>query len=110
MNKEKRAANATPIKDTANVRKEKDITKVFEFFRYTTGTTLDCMLATGVLRNSITWYIKDLEAIGEIKAVCRKRDIHTKQMAKYSSANPNEWQPSRYRQLDIFGKEADNGI
>lgn len=110
MIQEKRAANATPIKDTTKVSKEKDITKVFEFFRYTTATTLDCMLATGILRNSITWYIRDLEAMGEIQAICRKRDKHTKRMAKYYSANPNEWQPSRYIQLNLFGKEVNNGL
>lgn len=111
MTQKRRAANATPIKDTTKVSKEKDITKVFEFFRYTTATTLDCMLATGILRNSITWYIRDLEAMGEIQAVCRKRDIHTKRVAKYYSANRDKWQKKPQRQeLNLFGKEGNYGI
>lgn len=110
MKEKKRAANATPITDTAKISKEKDITKVFEYYRYKTGTTLDCMLTTGILRNSITWYVKDLEAMGVLQAVCRRKDAHTKRMAKYYSANPDEWKPSRYKQLSLFGKEVSNGI
>nr|WP_315346881.1 hypothetical protein [Hoylesella enoeca] len=110
MEEKKRAANATPIKDTTKITNEKDITKVFEFYRYKTGTTLDCMLETGILRNSITWYVRDLEQMGELRAVCRKKDIHTKRIAKYYSANPDEWKPSRYKQLNLFGKEGNYGI
>lgn len=110
MEKKKRAANATPSTHSAKIGNEKDITKVFEYFRYKTGTTLDCMLATGVLRNSITWYVRDLERMGELQAVCRKKDIHTKRLAKYYSANKDDWKPSKYIQLDIFGKEADYGL
>lgn len=105
MTKKKRAANATLITDTTKVKKEKDITKVWEYFRYTNGTTLDCMLATGILRNSITWYVNDLEAMGAIQSVCRKKDIHTKRMAKYYSANPYEWKPSKYKQLNLWEDE-----
>ena len=111
MIQKKRAANATPITDTTKISKEKDITKVFEFYRYKTGTTLDCMLATGILRNSITWYVHDLENMGEIQAVCRKRDIHTNRIAKYYSVNPEEWQRKPQRQeLNLFGKEGNYGI
>lgn len=102
MTEKKRAANATPIKDNAKITNEKDITKVFDFFRYKTGTTLDCMLATGILRNSITWYVKDLEAMGVLQAVCRRKDAHTKRMAKYYSANRDEWQPNKYKQLNLW--------
>lgn len=105
MIQKKRAANATPITDTTKISKEKDITKVFEFYRYKMGTTLDCMLATGILRNSITWYVRDLEKIGELQAVCRKKDIHTKRIAKYYSANPDEWQSSKYKQLNLWEGE-----
>lgn len=110
MSNKKRAANATPSTHNAKVDNSKDITKVFEFFQYTTGTTLDCMLATGVLRNSITWYVRDLERMGELQAVCRKKDVHTRRLAKYYSANKDEWKPSKYVQLNIFGEEVAHGV
>ncbi|MGI6244011.1 MAG: hypothetical protein ACOYJK_10885 [Prevotella sp.] len=110
MSNKKRAANATPSTDSTKVDNSKDITKVFEFFQYTTGTTLDCMLATGVLRNSITWYVRDLERMGELQAVCRKKDVHTRRLAKYYSANKDEWKPSKYVQLNIFGEEVAHGV
>lgn len=111
MIQKKRAANATLITDTTKVKKEKDITKVWEYFRYTNGTTLDCMLATGILRNSITWYVRELEQMGELQAVCRRKDVHTRRMAKYYSANREEWQRKPQRQeLNLFGEEVNDGI
>ena len=83
----------------AKVSKSKDIDKVLEYFRYTMGTTLDAMLATGVLRNSITWYVKELEDLGLLQAITRKVDAHTGRIAKYYSANPELWTRPEMRQL-----------
>lgn len=83
----------------------KDLTKVLDYFRYTTGTTLDCMLAIGVLRNSITWYVAYLESIGELQAVYRQPDIHTGRMAKYYSADPSIWVRQDNQQLSLWRKE-----
>lgn len=82
----------------------KDLTKVLDYFRYTTGTTLDCMLATGVLRNSITWYISYLQSIGALQTVCRQPDRHTGRFAKHYSADPSQWCRTN-QQLSLFGKE-----
>lgn len=86
----------------AKVSKPKDIDKVLEYFRYKTGTTLDAMLATGVLRNSITWYVRELEELGLLQAIARKPDIHTGRMAKYYSANPELWKRPKSRQLYLW--------
>lgn len=64
MEENKRATEAAPKIDTANVHNPNDLCKVLEYFRYTVGTTLDCFFATGVLRNCITWYVRDLENMG----------------------------------------------
>ena len=53
----------------ANLVKIKDINKVFAYFRYKTGTSLDAAKTTGILRNSITWYIRDLRAMGVLVSV-----------------------------------------
>ena len=62
MEQKKRATEAAPIQNLtgAKVRQEKDIEKVLDYFRYTVGTTLDCMFATGVLRNCISNYSADI--------------------------------------------------
>ena len=106
-------ANATRTnangKDAAKVQNFgdniKDLTKVLDYFRYTTGTTLDCMLATGVLRNSITWYVFYLTHIGALQTVCRQPDRHTGRLAKHYSADPSQWRKTNYQQLSLFGKE-----
>ena len=88
--------------DTAKVVNSKDIDKVLQFFRYTTGTTLDAMLATGVLRNSITWYVRELEELGLLQAITRKADTHTGRLAKYYSANPKLGQQPKSHLLYLF--------
>lgn len=109
-----KAAEAAPIIPSAKVHQEKDIAKLLLYFRYTTATTLDAMLATGILRNSITWYVRDLERLGELQAVCVKPDRHTKRMAKYYSADRNKWpQKPLKRELCLFdfnGEEVRNGL
>ena len=93
------AANHLPTE--AKVRDEKDIDKVFEFYRYTTVTTLDCMLETGILRNSITYYVQDLEEMGLLKAICRKRDKNTNRMAKHYSSDPAKWNDNNNKQYSL---------
>lgn len=98
------------IKDlerTTKVKESKDIDKVCTFFRYTTATTLDAAIATGILRNSITWYVSILEGLGMLQAVKRLPDKHTGRMAKYYSANPGLWHQAlrpQPIQLDLFEK------
>ena len=87
----------------------KDISKVCAFFRYTTGTTLDAAIATGILRNSITWYVAQLEDMGLIQAVRRLPDKHTGRMAKHYSAQPSLWHQAVVKrqqpiQLELFDK------
>lgn len=101
----KSMVGATSYEYAAKVDVSKDIDKVCTFFRYKTATTLDAALETGVLRNSITWYVAILEGLGMLQAVKRWPDSHTGRMAKYYSADPGLWpQPLRPqpRQLDLF--------
>lgn len=92
--------------DNAKVSISKDIEKVLEYFQYTTGTTLDVMLATGVLRNSVTWYVRELEELGLLQAIARKPDCHTGRLAKYYSANPELWVCAKPRQLSLFEEDS----
>lgn len=55
-------AEGNEVIDAAKVHNPKDLCKILDYFRYTTGSTLDAALATGILRNSITWYVAYLEA------------------------------------------------
>lgn len=87
----------------------KDISKVCAFFRYTTGTTLDAAIATGILRNSITWYVAQLENMGLIRAVRRLPDKHTGRLAKHYSTDPSTWHQAVVKrhqpiQLELFDK------
>lgn len=111
--KTKAAITAAPTTD-AKVRNEKDICKILEYFRYNTATTLDAMVETGILRNSITWYVAQLEEMGELQAVSINPDRRTRRMAKYYSADRSQWpQKSKERELCLFpdfdGKEVRNG-
>lgn len=107
MKNEKKVAEATPLmNDTSKVHNPKDLAKVLEYFRYKVGTSLDAMLATGILRNSITWYIVQLEDAGLLQAIYVDRDKHTGFRAKHYSADPTRWQKSlKNRQLELFEKE-----
>ncbi|WP_301061466.1 hypothetical protein [Phocaeicola sp.] len=106
-----KATEAAPNTCDTKIEKEKDITKVLNYFRYTTGTTLDCMIATGVLRNSITYYVRDLENIGVLQAVYRMPDKHTHRLAKHYSADKSQWKQDKELQLSLFEKEGGhNGL
>lgn len=106
MGQKKRATEAAPIQylTGAKVRQEKDIEKVLDFFRYTVGTTLDCMFATGILRNSVTWYVRDLEQMGLLQAIYKAKDKRTHFMAKHYSADPSKWVNKPDTQLSLFGE------
>ena len=100
---------ATPTtKDRTNVanysQKEKDLSRVLEFFRYKVGTSLDCAISTKILRNSITWYIRSLEDMGLLMSVKKDKDQTTGFRAKFYSANQNEWPCNRWVQLNIWGE------
>lgn len=81
-----------------------DYHKVIEFFRHKVGSTLDAARATGILRNSITWYVSRLEKKGLLQVVCIKRDRTTGYIAKHYSAEPGKWK-NQTQQLSLFGHE-----
>jgi hypothetical protein len=86
-NKQGAATIANPqSKRSAKIRREKDISKVLDYFRYKVGTSLDCALGTGILRNSITWYIKDLIDDNMLFVVKRDKDKTTHYPANHYSA------------------------
>lgn len=97
---ETKRINPNPL---AKVQREKDICKVLDFFRYKVGTTLDAALSTGILRNSITWYVAQLEELGELQAIFARPDRHTGFRAKHYSADRSKWphKPLK-RELDLF--------
>lgn len=117
MEEKEKAVNVTaPMKNGISVEERmaklplcKDITKVCAFFQYTIGTTLDAAIATGILRNSITWYVAQLEDLGLIQAVTRLPDKHTGRLAKHYSAQPSMWHQVEVKrpqpiQLKLFDK------
>ena len=91
----------TDVKGHSN----KDLYRVFEYFCYNVGSTLDAALATGILRNSITWYVSKLEKEGLLKVVCIKHDRTTGYMAKHYSADSSQWKHQVEQQLSLFGTE-----
>lgn len=105
MNKKKRATEAAPLNlNGAKVHNPSDLSKVLDYFRYTIGTTLDCMFATGILRNSITYYVRDLEALGLLQAIYIAPDRRTHFPAKHYSADPSKWVNKPDTQLSLFGE------
>lgn len=90
---------------TAKVADTTNIAKVYDYFRYTVGTTLDCAKATGILRNCITWYVRDLERLGLLQAIFKAKDKHTQYKAKYYSADHLLWvKPDVNKQLKLYGE------
>ena len=101
METRKAAITAAPKIDTANVHNPTDLAKVLDYFRYTVGTTLDCMFDTGILRNSITYYVSSLETAGLLQAIYQAPDRRTHCMAKHYSADPSKWRKIPDIQLSI---------
>lgn len=106
MEQKKRATAVAPSLNFngAKVHNPSDLSKVLDYFRYTIGTTLDCMFDTGILRNSITYYVRDLEALGLLQAIYVAPDRRTHREAKYYSADPQKWQKKPDTQLSLFGE------
>lgn len=80
-----------------------DLYRVLDYFRNNVASTLDVVKATGILRNSITWYVSKLEKEGLLKVVCIKHDRTTGYMAKHYSADPSQWKCQVSQQLSLFG-------
>lgn len=95
--------NTTPQKqiDSAKVEDFSDMAKLLEYYRHKTGTTLDAAVELGILRNSITYYVRDLEALGLLGVVCKKPDSRTGHKAKHYSANRELWRASKPQQLEL---------
>lgn len=106
MEQKKRATEAAPSLNfnETKIHNPSDLSKVLDYFRYTTGTTLDCMFATGVLRNCITWYVRDLERLGLLQAIYTAPDKRTHCQAKHYSADPAKWVNKPDTQLSLFGE------
>ena len=107
MAAKERAAEAAPKISAANLQETKDINKVLEYFRYTVGTTLDCFFDTGILRNCITWYVRDLENLGLLQAIYIAKDRRTRFPAKHYSADPSKWVKKADTQLPLFNEEGE---
>lgn len=109
--KEKGSHNDRPQSNTdAKVTNSKDITKVLDYFRYKVGTTLDAALELALLRNSVTWYVRDLEAMGVLRAIYKRPDATTGYKAKYYSANPDLWgRITQPQQLSLFSQKEMEG-
>lgn len=109
--KRKGSRNDRPqLNNTAKVTKFKDITKVLDYFRYKVGTTLDVALELSLLRNSVTWYVRELEAMGLLRAIYKRPDATTGYKAKHYSANPNLWgRNTQPQQLSLFSQKEMEG-
>ena len=92
-------AKVQNIQDT-----HKDMTVVLDYFRCISGTSLDCSLSTGILRNSVTFHIDALQKLGLIQVVKVAPDKHTGYKAKYYSADHARWQKPKFVQLSLFGE------
>ncbi len=101
MKQKEKATEAAPQIDSANVHNPADLAKVLNYFRQTVGTTLDCMFDTGILRNSITYYVSALETAGLLQAIYQAPDRRTHCMAKHYSADPTKWRKAPDTQLSI---------
>lgn len=99
-NKNNTSAKVQKIPDT-----QKDMSIVLDYFRCISGTSLDCSLSTGILRNSVTFHIDTLQKLGLIQVVKIAPDKHTGYKAKYYSADPARWQKPKFVQLSLFEKE-----
>lgn len=80
----------------------KDVERVLEYFQYNIGTSLDCAMATGILRNSITYYISCLIELGLLGIVRRDKDRTTRHWAFHYSADVSLWQKRRWVQRKLW--------
>ena len=84
----------------------KDLAVILEYFRYRVATTMEAFLETGVMRWSITWYVRYLEDAGLLQVVKRGADPITGHTAKFYSADPTKWLKPKFTQLSLFNEEA----
>lgn len=89
-----------------NCGNAKDLAIILEYFKYRVATTMEAFLETGVMRWSITWYVRYLEDAGLLQVVKRGADPITGHTAKFYSADPAKWMKPKFTQLSLFGKEA----
>lgn len=89
----------------AKVTEMTDLCKVLEYFRYNVGTTLDAAQATKILRNSITYYVMDLERLNLLQAIYIRPDRTTGYKAKHYSADKTLWPEKAPVELNLFGEE-----
>lgn len=80
----------SPKNNNAKVHESKDICKVFLYFRYNVGTSLDCAIATGVLRNSVTYYVDYLEKQKLLGVAYVRKDKNTGYKAKHYTADKSK--------------------
>jgi hypothetical protein len=94
--------NSDYAKVVKSNEKTKDIELVLMYFQYNIGTSLDCAFATGILRNSITYYISDLMELGLLGVVRKDKDRTTRYLAYQYSADPSKWRKPKWVQLKIW--------
>lgn len=104
MSNKNKATFAAP-KNEAKIQKYDDKERVRLYFMHKEGTTLDCAFQTGILRNSITWHVSQLEHEGRLQAIMKKKDRTTHRRAKYYSANPAKWVMPRNVEPTFFSEE-----
>lgn len=105
MKEKRKAAEAAQLTDVTNVHNPKDLARILNYFRYKVGTSLDAMLSTGILRNSITWYIAQLEDAGLLKAIYTAKDKHTGFRAKHYSADTTKWPKASLNKKSNLARE-----
>ena len=94
----------SPHNTGTKIAKAKDISKVLDFFSYKVGTSLDCALATGILRNSITWYVQDLIDEGLLQSIGKQKDATTGYQANHYTTDRSKWVQRGPLQLNLFGE------
>lgn len=62
-------------------------------------------ISTGILRNCVTWYVRDLEAMNLLQSIFVGRDNTTGFLAKHYSADKTQWKSRKQEiQLSLFGE------
>lgn len=108
MRKKERATGAAPSLNLtgAKLQKDNDLCKVYQYFLTHIGTSLECAFAIDRLRNSVTWYIDDLEQAGHLMAIRKGRDPYTGHLAKFYTADKSKWpQQQPDPQLSLFDEK-----
>jgi hypothetical protein len=104
MKKERRAADATPLNNTATkVQQIKGIEKILAYFRYKAeGSTLSISDATGVARCSVCYYIADLLNM-DVVGYCGRKVGRTGRMMKNYTTDRKKWLKRQANtQLSLF--------